>query len=209
VPRASFALSPNAGTLCTAFCRLRSAPVFKLPSRRRLPCPCAVLTQLPPPLDAAERAARASMARWGLCVLLAAHLLVSAAASGDDFFSQAKRSISHDKKVHRRVRVCVCACVCGACDMRTCVRMRVWISFSLSVLPSLPPSLPRPALHRKPDCTRDAQGAFLALLSLSLTRPGSEKIRKTSASTRIGLGSLGSKGPELGGQEVAEGKRQA
>ena len=159
MPRASFALSPNAGTLCTAFCRLRSAPVFKLPSRRRLPCPCAVLTQLPPPLDAAEPAARASMARWGLCVLLAAHLLVSAAASGDDFFSQAKRSISHDKKVQRRVRVCVCACVrvcvcacvrvcvcaCACvrvCDMRACVRMCVWISFSLSVPPSLPPSIP-------------------------------------------------------------------
>eukprot|EP00802_Teleaulax_amphioxeia_P013030 Tamp_13077.p1 GENE.Tamp_13077~~Tamp_13077.p1 ORF type:complete len:256 (-),score=42.36 Tamp_13077:983-1708(-) len=43
------------------------------------------------------------MARWALCALLAAHLLVCAVASGDDFFRQAKRSISHDKKVLKRL----------------------------------------------------------------------------------------------------------
>jgi hypothetical protein len=56
------------------------------------------------------------MARWALCALLAAHLLVCAVASGDDFFRQAKRSISHDKKVscvraYARERVCAHACM--------------------------------------------------------------------------------------------------
>jgi hypothetical protein len=48
--------------------------------------------------------------KWGLCAAVAVELVAAASGaglqtsmlSGDDFFRQAKRSISHDKKVLRR-----------------------------------------------------------------------------------------------------------